>query len=151
MVYFTPFSLNTSKQDIFLVLTATLHITEQKQSFNGECVHHGALEGLIFACPVKVLVIRVVRIWLQKFDGTTILCAYWDSVGRGNVTDSDMRFYMIFAAAKLGYPSRNNPLDRIDTHSNRAGGECAMKLAGFEDEIIRKMGRWLPSLNAFLE
>ena len=58
---------------------------------------------------------------------------------------------MKFAAAKLGYPIRNIPLDSIDTHSNRSGGACAMKLAGFDDESIRKIGRWLPPSNAFLE
>ena len=58
---------------------------------------------------------------------------------------------MKFAASKLGYPSRNIPLDRIDTHSNRAGEARAMKLAGFDDESIRKMGKWLPSSNDFLE
>ena len=56
-----------------------------------------------------------------------------------------MSFHMKFEAEKLGYPSRNIPLDRIDTHSNRAGGACAMKLAGFDDESIRKMVIWLPS------
>ena len=44
---------------------------------------------------------------------------------------------MKLAASKLGYSSRNIQLDRIDTHSNQAGGACAMKLAGFYDEIIR--------------
>ena len=45
----------------------------------------------------------------------------------------DMIFHMKFSAAKLGYPSRNIPLDRIDTHSNQAGGACEMKLAVFYD------------------
>ena len=63
------------------------------------------------------------------------LCAYWDSVGRGDVTDMDMRFHMKFSAEKLGYPSRNIPLDSIDTHLNQAGGACAMKLAGFDDVV----------------
>ena len=58
---------------------------------------------------------------------------------------------MEFAAETLSYPSRNIPLDRIDTHLNQAGGVCAMKLAGFDDESIRTMGRWLPSSNAFLK
>ena len=49
-----------------------------------------------------------------------------------------MSFHMKIAAAKLGYPSSNIPLDRIDTHSYRAGGACAMKMAGFGDEIIIK-------------
>ena len=114
-------------------------------------MHHGALEGQIFACLVKALARRVVYIWVHTYHGTTVLCEYWDIVGRGNVTDRDMSFHMKFAAAKLGYPSRNILLDRIDTHSNREGGACVMKLAGFDDEIIRKMGRWLPSSNDFLE
>ena len=84
------------------------------------------------------------HILVHTSDGTTRLCAYWDSVGRGNVMDRDMSFHMKFVAAKLGYPSRNIPLDRIDTHSNRAGGACTMKLAGFDDESIGKMGRCLP-------
>ena len=62
-----------------------------------------------------------------------------------------MSLHMKFVAAKLVYPSRNIPLDRIDTHSNRAGGACAIKLVGFDDESIRKMGGWLPSSNVFLE
>ena len=49
---------------------------------------------------------------------TPLLCEYWDSVGRGNVTDRDMSFQMEFTAAKLGYTGRNILLDMIDTHSN---------------------------------
>ena len=58
---------------------------------------------------------------------------------------------MKFAAEKLGHPSRNISLDRIDTHLNQAGGECATKMAGFDDKGIGKMGRWLPYLSALLE
>ena len=114
-------------------------------------MHNGALEGQVFACPVKSLARRVTHIWVHTFDGPTILCAYWNSVGRGYVTDRDEIFHMKFAAAKLGHPSRNIPLDRIDAHSNRAGGECTRKLERFDDESIRKMGRWLPLLNDLLE
>ena len=76
-------------------------------------------------------------------DEMTILCAYRDSVGRGDVTDRDMHFHMNFSASKFRYPIRNIPLDRIDTHSNRAGGACAMKLPVFDYESIRKIGIWL--------
>ena len=113
-------------------------------------MHHGSLERQIFAFPVKALARLVAHIWVHTSNGTTLLCAYWESVGRCDVTDRDMSFHMKFAAEKLGCPSRNIPLDRIDTHSNRAGMACAMKLTGFDYESIRKMGRWLPSLNAFL-
>ena len=100
---------------------------------------------------MKALERRVAHVRVHEYDGTTLLCAYWESVLRGDITDRDMSFHVKFAAAKLGYPSRNIPLDRIDTHSNRAGKACEMKLAVFDDDSIRKMGRWLPSSNAFLE
>ena len=149
--FLTPLPLNASKEELLGAVAATLRITDQKNAFKGACVHHGALDGNKFACPVKSLARQVAHIRKHTSDGSTLLCAYWDSIGRGDVTDRDMSFHMKFAAGKLDYPARNIPIDRIDTHSNRAGGACAMKLAGFDDESIRKMGRWLPSSNAFLE
>ena len=146
-----PLPLNTRIQEVLAVVRETLYITEPKNLFKGECVHHGALERQLFACPVKALARRLALIRLHTSDITTILCAYWDSVGRGDVTDRDMIFQVKLAAAELGYPSRNILLNRIDTHSNRAGRTCAMKLAGFDDDSIRKMGIWLPSSNVFLE
>ena len=97
-------------------MAATLCITEQKKLFKGACVHHGALERQIFACPLKALAIRVAHVRVHTSDGTTLLCEYWDSVVGGDVTDRYMSFHIKFAAAKEGYPRRNIPLDRIDTH-----------------------------------
>ena len=88
---------------------------------------------------MKALERRVAHIQVHTSEGTTLLCANWDSVERDYVKDRDISFNMKFSAAKLGYPSRNILLDRIDTHLNRAGKACAMKLAGFDDDIIRKM------------
>ena len=34
------------------------------------------------------------------------------------------------------------PIDRIDTHSLRAGGANALSLSGFSEYQIQKMGRW---------
>ena len=62
-----------------------------------------------------------------------------------------MSFHMKFAAEKLGYPIRNIRLDRIETHSKQAGRAWEMKLTGFNDKSIRKMGRWLPLSNALLK
>ena len=87
---------------------------------------------------------RVAHIQVHTYDGKTRLCAYWYSAGRGNVTDRYMSFCVKCAATKLVYPRKNIRLDRNYTHSNRAGGACAMKQAIFDDESIRKM-------NAFLE
>ena len=75
-------------------MAATLRITEQKNSFKGAYVYHGALEGHILEYPVEALARRVRHSWVHNFDGTTLLCAYWDSVGRGNVIDRDISFHM---------------------------------------------------------
>ena len=69
-----------------------------------------------FAYPVKALERRVTHIQVHTFDEITLFCAYWDSVGRDDVTDRDMSIHMKFVAAKLGYPSRYIPLDRIEIH-----------------------------------
>ena len=139
--FFYPLTLNASRQEMLAAVAETLRTTEHKNSFKGACLNHGALEGQIFACPVKALAIRVAHIQVPSSNGTTCLCAYWDIVGRGDVTDRDMSFHIKISAAKLGYPISNIPLDRIDTNLNRAGGACAMKLVGFDDEGIRKLGR----------
>ena len=46
---------------------------------------------------------------------------------------------------------RGMAIKRIDTHSLRAGGVYALNLAGYNESHIRKMGRWAPRSNAFLE
>ena len=56
-----------------------------------------------------------------------------------------------YAAAGLKYPSREIPLSRVDTHSMRVGGACALSLAGYRSHQIMKMGRWAPKSTAFME
>ena len=56
-----------------------------------------------------------------------------------------------YAAQALDYPSCGMPIQRMDTHSLRAGGGCAMKLAGKDDVGIQRMGRWAPESTSFLE
>ena len=113
-------------------VASTLRITKQKKSFKGACVYHGSLERQTFVCPVKALARRVTHIWVHTSDGTKLLCEYWDSVGRGDVIDRDTSFHMIFAAAKLGYPSRNIPLDRI----------WRWKYKKWEDDCRRQILSW---------
>ena len=72
-------------------------------------------------------------------------------MGRGTVTDDNMRFAVKYAAAALKYHERGIPIDRMDTHSLRSGGACALKLSGYDSDAIRKMGRWAPGSSAFLE
>jgi len=142
---------NASAKDIMSADAATLQISNQKNGHAGACVHHEAIEGDNFVCPVRALGRRVVHIRANTKSKGALLCAYWDDVGAGNITDEQIRYTVKFAAGALHYPQRNMPIERMDTHSLRSGGACALKLAGHDEVEIRKMGRWAPSASAFLE
>ena len=72
--------------------------------------------------------------WLSAFKGEK---------GIQHVVAKDISQALKFAAGKLDYPGkRSMPIDRIDTHSLRAGGANALSLSGFSEHQIQKMGRW---------
>ena len=71
------------------------------------------------------------------------MSTYKDGDKLHDITDKDMRKAIKLAAVELDYPNKNNiPIDRVDTHSFRAGGANALHLAGYSDTQIQKMGRW---------
>ena len=142
---------SASAKDVMEATAATLRITDQKNKVKGACVHHESIKGNKWYCPVQALARRVCHIKSNTKDSTTMLCAYFDDAGEGYVTDSNIRQAVKFAGGMLNYPDRGIPIDRLDTHSLRTGGACALKLAGYDDVTIRKMGRWKPSSNVFLE
>ena len=83
--------------------------------------------------------------------GGARLCSFWDNVGHGHVTGEMVSYAVKYAAAALDYPGRGIPLKRVDTHSLRSGGACALSLSGFKPHQIMKMGRWAPKSTAFME
>ena len=138
-------------EEIMSADAATLRISNQKNGHAGACVHHWAIDGEMFACPVRALGRRVIHIRAHSRSGNAFLCSFWDEVGLGNVTDTQVRYAVKFAAQALGYPDRGIPVQRIDTHSLRSGGACALKLSGRDDVEIMKMGRWAPNSTSFME
>ena len=77
--------------------------------------------------------------------------SYWEEMGKCNVVDKDISFAVKFVAGMLKYPDRRIPINRLDTHSLRAGGACAMKLLGHSKDEITKQGRWALNSTSFLE
>ena len=100
---------------------------------------------------VRSLARRYIHIRRHSKSENAMICSYWDEMGRAGVTDRDISFAVKFAAAMLDYPKRGIPVDRVDTHSLRAGGACVMKLAGYKDSTIIKRGIWSPESITFLE
>ena len=115
-------------------------------------MHHKAIPGKALICPVRALGRRYVHIRTNcGRNEEAFVCSYWDDVGRGDVTDGAIRYAVKHAARMLDYKDRGIDLDRIDTHSLRLGGACALKMAGYSDTDIKKMGRWAPKSTSFLE
>lgn len=143
---------NASTAQIMAAEAATLRISNQKNGHAGACVHHSTIEGAAMVCPIRALGRRYLHI--REHAGRreeAFLCSYWDDVGRGDITDGAIRYAIKHAARVLDYPARGIPIKRVDTHSLRSGGACALKLAGYGETEIKKMGRWAPESQAFLE
>ena len=49
---------------------------------------------------------------------------------------------MRLAASELELEKHGYDVSRIGTHSLRSGGAMALKLNGYDDTLIRKLGRW---------
>ena len=146
-----PLPHDATDEEIMSADAATLRISNQKNGHKGACVHHSAIAGDPFACPVRALGRRAIHIRQHTKSRSTLLCAFWDDLGRADVTNDMVSFEVKMAAKALDYPGRGMPLARMDTHSLRSGGACALKLAGRDDIEIQKMGRWAPKSTAFLE
>ena len=149
--YLVALAVDASAKDIMRAEAATLRISNQKNGHAGACVHHTARKGETWACPVRALGRRVLHVRRHSKSGKAFLCSYWDDIGRGNVTDDNVRYAVKVAAASLKYPERGIPIARVDTHSLRSGGACALKIAGYRDTVIQKMGRWKADSKAWLE
>jgi len=147
----TALPRDTPAEEIMMADAATLRISNKKNGHAGASVHHWALTNEPNKCPVRALGRRVAHIRRHATNGNALLCAFWDQMGRGDVTGGMVRFSVKYAAAVLDYPVRGILIDRIDTHSLHSGGACALSVAGFKPHEIMKMGRWAPNSLSFME
>ena len=121
---------------------ATLRLTNQKNGWKNACIFHFA-NGDDICCPVRALARRYLHIRQNTKDTTAPLSTYFVKGCRYNLKDNDVRQGLKMAARTLNYPELCGiPIERVDTHSLRAGGANALHLAGFSDTEIQKMGRW---------
>jgi hypothetical protein len=121
---------------------ATLKLDNQKNSWKGVCIYQQTT-GNPFHSPVSALGCRFAHLCEHHATGKTFICAYWMDDTEYNVTTENISAAMKRAAAALFYPTyKGIPVHRVDTHSLRIGGACALALSGYLDMHIQKMGRW---------
>lgn len=119
---------------------ATIKIDNQKNGVRGATLHHHS-SGDPSTCPVRAAAILLDRVRGMARD--TPIGTFRDPAGNlRQITAKDIRAALKLAASETGLQARGFALDRIGSHSLRSGGAMALKLAGFDSDVIKKLGRW---------
>jgi hypothetical protein len=120
--------------------SATLKITNQKNGRMGDTIHQKAIQKN--SCPIRALAHRVHHILSNGGSESTLLCAYKHNNEWSSVTSSEIIKMIRAVARELKLEKQAIDPDLIGAHSLRSGGAMALKLHGFNDTTIMKMGRW---------
>ena len=119
---------------------ATICLENQKNGYRNCTLHHYA-SGQAGFCPVGALAHLVHEIADSEPD--TPLGTYRDERGRQlRVTSSQIRAAIMQGAVADGLEEAGYDLTRIGSHSLRSGGATNLKILGYSDSMIRKLGRW---------
>ena len=119
---------------------ATLRLSSQKNGIRVVLIHPSAMKGKF--CPVKALVRRYVNLRDNKAAKDDIISSFYDHVGVGHVTDSDIRKSLRRVVVVLGLAKNGIIEARIGLHLLRSGGAMALNFAGAKRDRIKKFGRW---------
>ena len=119
---------------------AVLKITNQKNGRMGQTITQHAT-GTV-ECPVKSLAHMVHHILSNDGSDTTHLCSFMDKGVWREVESSDVVRMVKSTVTTLNLGKTGLDPDLVAAHSLRAGGAMALKLQGYSDTTIMKMGRW---------
>ena len=118
----------------------TINLENSKNGQRG-CVLHHTATGRGRFCPVRAAA-KLLDVTRGQADDTPI-GSHADATGQPRrVTAEDIRSAVRAAAAMDDLESRGYNPSRIGSHSLRSGGAVALKLAGYDTDMIKKMGRW---------
>jgi hypothetical protein len=125
--------------NLLMADSATICIAHTKNGSKGVFINHKAIGGPI--CPVAALAQRVANISVGPLTGT-LNTVYSGGTVISKVTDRDIGVAVRWGAIYDGLLLRGYTLNRISSHSLRAGGAMALKLSGASDSTIMRVGRW---------
>ena len=120
-------------------------LENQKNGRKGATLYHTATGGEF--CPVRSAA-RLLSA-MNHMPPATSLGTFLDSDGQlQRVTAQEIRDAVRHAARYDKLEEAGYDLCRIGSHSLRSGGATALKLAGYDEATIKKLGRW--STNTYL-
>lgn len=132
---------HTSPLAVLLNATGiTIHLENQKNGHKNAVLHHYS-SGIPGFDPVQSAARLVFEI--QHLPPTTPLGTFTDEQGvRKQASASDIRTAIRIGAVGDDLPSCGYTLSQIGSHSLRSGGAVHLKLAGYDDDMVKKLGRW---------
>jgi hypothetical protein len=138
---------NDSSWETLLTADAvTISLENQKNGQKGTVLHHDRGSGL-WLCPVRAMC-RLMHVCRGLADDTSLGTFRYGNGQLGRVTAFDVRSAIRSPASQAVLTELGYDMSRVGTHSLRSGGAIALKLAGQDSDVIKKLGRW--SSNTYL-
>lgn len=125
---------------------ATITLENQKNGQKGCVLHHTATKDSSM-CPVLALA-RLVHASRGLPRSTGLGTFRKGGSDSGRVTANDIRAAVRQSVELDHLEAQGYDASRIGSHSLRSGGAIALRLAGYDSDMIKKLGRW--SSNTYL-
>jgi len=126
--------------DALMTATAsTICLENQKNGVKNQTLCHDR-SGNSDLCPAAALVLLMDA--MRGMDEATPLGTCRTGDGTRRVSAAGVRAMVRFGASQDNVADEGCDLARIGTHSLRSGGAVRLKLAGADDGLIQKLGRW---------
>jgi hypothetical protein len=138
---------NDSPLAVLLTADAvTICLENQKNGHKNAVLHHTCSADNVLN-PVRSAAMLISE--LGGLPPSTRIGSFTDANNQlQQVTSAEIRSAIQIGATHDNLVAQGYTLDRIGTHSLRSGGAMHLKLAGYNNDIIQKLGRW--STNTYL-
>jgi hypothetical protein len=124
----------------------TICLENQKNGHKNATLHHTSSKDATLN-PVRSAAILIHA--LQNLPDTTPIGSFVDDLARvQRVTSDEIRSAIHIGAVHDNLAAHGYTITRIGSHSIRSGSAMHLKLAGYDNDIIQKLGRW--SSNTYL-
>jgi hypothetical protein len=138
---------NDAPLDVLLTADAvTICLANQKNGHKNAILHHTSSKDATID-PVRAAAILIYA--LRNKPGVTPIGSFTDAQQQTqHISAEEIRSAVHIGATHDNLAAHGYTLARIGTHSIRSGGAMHLKLAGYDNDIIQKLGRW--SSNTYL-
>jgi hypothetical protein len=131
---------NDSPQEVLLQADAvTICLENQKNGHKNAVLHHTTSLDLVLD-PVKSAIFLLDA--MRGLPPNTPIGTYRTGGALHQVTAHEIRSAIRLGATNDNLHARGYDLARIGSHSVCSGGAMHLKLAGYDHDIIQKLGRW---------